>query len=286
MRNRLMHFLLLAAASPVVLAGSDFGTINAADADIVAPLASTLQSPPATLNVAQYDSMWLHGGVKGQGSPIPLIEAVRALVPEVFDILIDSDINISTMVHWQSGTMTTALTEIFVQSNAKYRISEGTLLVEPLAIPLNRPHQTLAWPRFIPSAPVTVARRAPTQTKPMVSIAAVAAKKQSIPVAVPKLAPSVVALSENSNAWWVINKDEQLSTVLIAWGKKINATVAWNAGEVKSSGSMRIFSTFDSAFMQMINTVNRETNFITVSDDRAVSGRTIRITANEKNKIL
>lgn len=176
MKNRIIQCLLL-LASPVALAGSDFGAVN--EDEVIMPSAQPITGQPSamTQQVGQYDLVWLQSGVKGQSSPIPLIEAVRALAPDVFDILIDSAVDTSAMVHWRSGTITSALKEVASQAGAKYRVSRGSVLVESLHLEPSRPQQRLAWPRFTPSLPVAstspvIAQKYAAKSQPVLAPAA------------------------------------------------------------------------------------------------------------------
>lgn len=298
MKNTLLKCLLL-VASPLSIAGSDFGNIDVN----LNPQEELVQATPFVnaQPIASYDKVWLQGGVKGQSVPIPLVEALRALVPDALDILIDSDVNASSMVKWSSGTITSALKEILTQSEAKYRMNQGTMLVETLSFSDKKPQQRLAWPRFMPSIEEPVAMKA--VAKPLLVSARPKEKISRAPIVDAPVVSNIQTKIENKtpivantvaiaqptriigNAWWTITSGQPLAAALAQWGRQSQVNIAWEGSDIPSSDSIRIYGSFDSALNHVIESINKDAQKVTVNDNHANVGRVIRIVENQKGNI-
>jgi hypothetical protein len=253
--------------------------ISTDNARIEALLNETQSAEAGNGETSQSGSMWLYGRVYPQTTPIPFLEAARALIPNQIGILISQNLDGNTLVTWTDGTIKTALKEIMTVAEASYRISDRGIQID--SVKPTKSIQQIAWPRFVPTiaGPLTEAAGNVVGTidvKPIENDRKITANPTNVQKVSAQASPSL-EMKENPRKWWVIKKGESLQTVLSFWSQSENIKLEWPGAGIAATETMQIYGTFDHMLNQVFTQLNKNGPVVEYEDEFAKNLRTVRI---------
>lgn len=143
--QKCLVFFLLAAASASSPASPDTGPIERlTDKPALQAGKQKNQQGEKTVN-PKWDSVWLQAGVTGQSTPVPLTEALRALIPERLTVILKSDVDAATAVTWGPGTIITALNDVTSKANTRFAVAgNGYIVIGALPMAAETPLVNIA----------------------------------------------------------------------------------------------------------------------------------------------
>lgn len=192
----------------------------------------------------------------GFGKDLPLVTALRQVVPNNYTYVLDESVPMSQNVSWEGGRpWNMVLSDMIsplgltssIQGNRVTITGAGTQSAipdstpVPVAEPVVPPAQPIAQQNFTPSPPIPAPQAMVVNPQPTIQFSA------------PPPAPVSTVVPKVSRGSWVAERGDSLRNVLEEWSSQAGADMFWSSDyDYPLAGDVNISGTFEEAVQNLL----------------------------------
>lgn len=230
------------------------------------PLYAPAVAAPAPVMQAPMGAVGMGNGMyqiaDGFGADLPLVMALRQIVPPQYGFSFDAGVNVSQQVSWQGGKpWDVVLQETVAPHGLTATIRGNVVSITRTGVPVSAQPIAMSGPQVVTET-IQTANTMPMPVSPIMQAAAPAAPMMATPaVMTPAAMPAVIAPAAASAdaaelgtaGTWTAPRNSSLRSILEDWSKRVNVELYWASEyDYPIQSAVAINGTFEEAVQVLL----------------------------------